>query len=425
MLELILEEWRVIYALMMFLGLIITYFQYLFPVLASMLLRSHQQYHLFNVFSDIPGNIHVFDYSIISLFRTLPEPSNFNVVWTAVPLDEAVLIRGQLPTCRLSSISIYDSEKLTSGKASVPISKDINEISQYGKFQIVIQRNSDHVGDANLPTLVGEGFNYCMISMRNYLASPGQRFITPVILRLRDGKVLREAQPLITGTAGLMTDWSHSSRNLLKIFQLSVLTTLMNTFVLSSKNAIFVSTFSILIPFSLRWLFFRFGKKSLRVMVRRITEGAINRFFLPSLETSAGASQPSSLHIYWIMEYDLTREDSELSITGKIKSANQKYWSLVVYDLHGICLSQYIFDENVHRIESSSTISTDIEYRYDIRLHSGSVGVEDSSCTYMNVSTSPRGYALLRIVHPAYESVAEYSSPQVVPVIIQGKYKNN
>lgn len=36
------------------------------------------------VTSDIPGNPHAFDNSLISCMRTLPEPSNFNVVWTGL-----------------------------------------------------------------------------------------------------------------------------------------------------------------------------------------------------------------------------------------------------------------------------------------------------------------------------------------------------
>lgn len=48
--------------------------------------------------SDIPGNPHCFDWSIISLFRTLPEPSNFNLIWTNLPVDEPFILRGKFPS---------------------------------------------------------------------------------------------------------------------------------------------------------------------------------------------------------------------------------------------------------------------------------------------------------------------------------------
>ena len=65
------------------------------PMLGAVLLRKVNFVHD-QVSSDIPGNPHAFDSCIISLFRTLPEPSNFNLVWTSVPLDKPLVVRGVL-----------------------------------------------------------------------------------------------------------------------------------------------------------------------------------------------------------------------------------------------------------------------------------------------------------------------------------------
>jgi hypothetical protein len=79
-----------------------------------------------NITSDIPGNPHCFHKCIISLFRTIPEPSNTNLVWTGLPLSEPMLIRGKTPPCRVSSISLY-------GKGSIdpPSTIDLTSDNMY------------------------------------------------------------------------------------------------------------------------------------------------------------------------------------------------------------------------------------------------------------------------------------------------------
>ena len=61
------------------------------PMLFRVLTKRFQLMHR-SVVSDIPGNIHAFDDSMISLFRTLPELSNFNIVWTNLPLHEPLIL---------------------------------------------------------------------------------------------------------------------------------------------------------------------------------------------------------------------------------------------------------------------------------------------------------------------------------------------
>lgn len=55
------------------------------PTLFAILTNTFQFAHL-RICSDIPGSTIAFHNAIISLFRTLPEPSNTNIVWTNVPL---------------------------------------------------------------------------------------------------------------------------------------------------------------------------------------------------------------------------------------------------------------------------------------------------------------------------------------------------
>ena len=99
------------------------------PRIAGIILGNVQALHRF-VTSDIPGNPHAFDDCIISLFRTLPEPSNFNIVWTSLPLGESLIIRGEVPPSRISSISIYGK-----GSSEPPSSLDIESIARSGYFQ--------------------------------------------------------------------------------------------------------------------------------------------------------------------------------------------------------------------------------------------------------------------------------------------------
>ena len=96
------------------------------PRLAGILLGSIVPSLHSAVTSDIPGNPHAFDDCIISLFRTLPEPSNFNIVWTSLPLSMPLVIRGTVPPSRVNSISLYGK-----GSSEPPSSLDLETISKY------------------------------------------------------------------------------------------------------------------------------------------------------------------------------------------------------------------------------------------------------------------------------------------------------
>jgi hypothetical protein len=106
------------------------------PRLAAILLGNLIPSLHSTVTSDIPGNPHAFDNCIISLFRTLPEPSNFNIVWTSLPLSTPLIIRGAVPPSRVNSISLYGK-----GSAEPPSSLDIEKISTYALEVFLLQRS--------------------------------------------------------------------------------------------------------------------------------------------------------------------------------------------------------------------------------------------------------------------------------------------
>ncbi|RYH05507.1 hypothetical protein EON65_44520, partial [archaeon] len=158
------------------------------------------------VTSDIPGNPHVFDFSIISLLRTMPEPNNFNLVWTKVPFKEPLLMSGPLPPGRFSSASVYG------GLGAVPESTELAEDpSNPGHFRLVILRKtSDTPG--NLPKAAGkmhklviedEKADVGMVVMRNYLVPPGTLVYTPEIKTIHTNTIVRHTQRLVAGAASV------------------------------------------------------------------------------------------------------------------------------------------------------------------------------------------------------------------------------
>lgn len=108
-----------------------------------------------------------------------------------------------------------------------------------------------------------------------------------------------------------------------------------------------------------------------------------------------------------------------IKITGKICSTNQRYWSVVVYDLYGLPIPQYVYDGNISlsclSYSESSESKDSTTYDYDIRLSSS--GSENSDdYVAIDVSKNPQGYVLFRIVHPKDDSVVPFSHPKAIIV---------
>lgn len=391
------------------------------PMLLRLLSKRVAWMHA-EVTSDIPGNPHAFDDSIISLFRTLPELNNFNIVWTSLPLSEPLLLKGSVPHARINSLSVYAPN-------AVPNSIDLAKADKRldGIFEIKIENSSTACSSNFLSTNDwGRGF----LVMRNYLVPPGTRVVTPAILRASDGTVVREAQVLTAGPPS--TALQQQSQHLTKAKKLLVTNAvflLLCKYLLnaSARSSVMMMLCAAWVAAILYKLLFIAGGRSLKKL-SSIFCPRTNELFPVALEKGAEVSQPSTMHKYWMMQLDIP-VDAALHIKGKIKPENQKYWSLTVYDEAGVPLPQFVFDENANK-----TMRSDFKGAYDfdvcITMDPDQAGINDSNGTnVIDISWRPemrKGYVLFRLVHPV-EPAAEveaYSSPSTSLRAIYGSNGN-
>ena len=298
------------------------------------LLFKYQKFHK-RVTSDILGNPHAFDNELISLYNTLPEPSNFNMVWTSIEYKEPIVIQGQLPIARLNSLSIYCRKE----GSTVPSSIDLSPLTDAkGKFEVIIAPgNADHSRfKKDITVISSSDWDRGFVCIRNYLVPDGLFVATPVISRLADGKVLRQSEVLISGPANLenifhaKTLQCQRSRYCLILFSFAINAYYSDHSALTFDfvhRTCWITCAVILITFFLSYawsqLLFVLGKQRLLKQTKFCR--AVNVFYLPSDAQAEASSQPCSLHKYWIMKYDVP-PGAELSLKTIINPADQKYW---------------------------------------------------------------------------------------------------
>jgi hypothetical protein len=373
------------------------------------ILSKKQVFHQ-TVSSDVPGNPHAIDDLIGCLFRTLPEPSNFNIVWTNVPLcDGPLVVRfgSSMPSARINSISAYTNED--GAPASLDLSRCVRKSN--GELDVVIVRNKADavsVGFAAANTLAFppsavRGF----VAMRNYLVPPGTRLVTPSIVRLRDGAVVKRAQALVAGPAACRSvDLEGKLCRCAIVFAAyTVMSALGRVYIVGFTfsadyilSALVFYACSAVVASALYQLMFLVGRRGFVRFGDTICP-EYNRFYLASLDAGSKASQPSVLHVYYIMRYDVPKGHC-LRICGQIATSGQKYWSCVIYDSYGVPIPQYVHDGNVKRIDKSGDNAKDV-YGYDICLtRDGACSVNEDSTTLVDAGAAPSGYILFRLVHP-------------------------
>lgn len=404
------------------------------PFMVRMLLKPLQFLHYY-ITSDIPGNIHAFDNAVISLFRTLPEPSNFNLVHTRVPLPtiaekDVLIVRGNFPPSRMHSLSAYGNQVEPPNSIEIfPIDDKNNEDSR--RFEIELRRNceiSTTTSSSPSSTSVLElqdHWTHLMIVMRNYLVPPGTLVDTPEIIRKSDGKVIRTSQRLIAGPCTLdVTNFRFRNRLMVAAMYHCVILA-WSTYPLSQSistqdphfmahmisHGTIMTLGGFLLAWGLRLLMFFFGK----LRLKQIPIAPLNCFGMAGLDKASSRSQPSKLHTYYFMQYAID-QNQELRISSKIDESRQKYWSLVVYDEYGIPLPQYVFDGNTnHKNRESST-----RYEVDIRLRASTPSATSSSAgiTYVELGNCTKGYIAFRLVHPKDDEIKLYSSPKAEVVSI-------
>ena len=240
--------------------------------------------------SDIPGNPHAFDDAVISLFRTLPELNNFNIVWTNLPLSEPLLMKGELPPSRINSLSIYAPD-------SVPHSIDLSKsnANSDGSLEIKIEHSKEESSSNFLSTNNWEkGF----LVMRNYLVPPGTKVVTPSIVKASDGTVVRPAQILTAGCPS--TALSMKSNIFMKLKKLLItnstcLILIRYTIGAKARMCILMLLAASLLAVVFYHLLFIAGGRSLRRLSSLFCSSK-NQLFLATLEKGSTVSQPSTLH---------------------------------------------------------------------------------------------------------------------------------
>ena len=406
--------------------------------------------------------------------RTLPEPSNFNICWTGLPLNEPLQICGELPPARINSLTIYPRASSDS-----PVTLDfhtltkINKIGRERMIDIIITPSSS----SSLFSTSNQNQNYRssilqypnhwtggFIALRNFCVPNGTRVVTPEIRRVRDGKIIRKSEILIAGITSITNKEIKKVQRVILLNLFSILFFYYQKIVNSLEFLLLIHLFGLFIGYLFYLFLFYLGKKGLIKHINQISS-IPHEFKLANIENASTASQPSQEHRYWVMKYQLKKINYDLVIQFKIKQNYQKYWSLVVYDIYGIPIQQFINIENIILIKEEKNKTTnkkneeDENQEYFITIHLTRFPPKHiESSLYINhptiqedmkriqeksseiifgygtidITKVPIGYVLFRIVHPTTNEVIQYSQPTVklatpstessIPKDVQGGY---
>ena len=406
--------------------------------------------------SDIPGNVHAFDDSVISAFRTLPEPNNFNVVYTGLDVSSDMVVRGTVPPgARFSSLSIYPApDTVGTPDELLPDSIDLSTVTVAdGSFEVTVLKgkgkgkgkgksqgtgtrdsdddSSDGSADGSASaSLNSRDWKRGYMAMRNYLVPPGTRVVTPHVETLTDALLIRRSDVAVAGPLAY-----HNARRatmqapldlVSTIIQLAVLYTLLifvaeehlnegksvilqdlvlfpkrHMVPLASEMGTVLRNFLLgaLGAYFVRCCLFASGSASLRKMVRALG-GSLNKLHKVSLEKGALVSQPSALHHYFVAEIALHKPTMQMNIDLKYDPECVKYWSVVVYDAYGLPIGNYAFDQRdvTGTPKEKGAHCTAAVTLSDLRKRDSAT--MDRSRTYIDIgSTSQGGYVILRTVN--------------------------
>lgn len=392
--------------------------------------------------------------------RTLPEPSNFNICWTGLPLHEPIRIRGELPPARINSLTIYPR-----ASSDPPATLDLETLPQTSTvgrermIDVVLtsspssspstasstskEKDSDNQlyrrGVLTYPDHWKGGF----IALRNFSVPNGTRVVTPEITRLRDGKILRKSEVLVAGITSITNVELNKVRRVLLFNLLSCFACFYFSILPTLELILTVHFMGALIGYLCSSSFFYLGMKGLAKHIQTISP-VPHELKLADIEHASTASQPSQEHRYWLMKYNTKKINYDLIIQFRIKSSYQKYWSLVVYDVYGIPIQQFVNLENViwlnknKKSEKKNEKEEEEECFISLRLTRFPPRSSDSSLVLqdqtiqddmkamtlkspnilfghstIDITSVPIGYVIFRIVHPTTSKVIEYSQPTV------------
>jgi hypothetical protein len=383
--------------------------------------------------ADNPGCIHVFDHTVISLIRTLPEPNNCNHIHTKVPLinkdddEDVVVVRGYLPTCRMNSLTVHGN--MVEVPHSIQLFPKKNaEGKETREYEVLLIRDgskyepsAEELASGTLVLKCKSDWTHAMIVMRNYLIEPGSTIYTPEASWKKSGKILRPTEKLVAGAAAVdMYAWTHRYAQKFKYFLVyNSLVCGWNSWVLTNQtdsatiaDHFFLNSLTVLggvfVAYLLRCLIFAMG----RYRMDKIMLPEPNIVRVVDLQKASQRSQPSQKHQYYMIRCHLPTPDHELKITAKIDETKQIYWSLVFYDEYGVPVPQCIFDRTVNpKNQVGSTYEIDVRLRNSSEKNNRWPEFEEG-VTHLEIGPRERkGYILIRLLHPVDEHVKEYSKP--------------
>jgi uncharacterized membrane protein len=402
--------------------------------------------------ADNPGCMHVFDHTVISLLRTLPEPNNCNHVHTKVPLinkddeEDVTVIRGFLPTCRMNSLTVHGN--MTEVPHSIQLTpKRTADGKETREYEVLLIRDGskyqpspEDLASGTLVLKCKSDWIHGMIVMRNYLIAPGSVIYTPEASWKKSGKVLRKTERLVAGAAAAdMYGWSHRHGHKLKYFlmyhclvwawnawklthpqpenEFAMISSQVTVTVADHFFVNFLVTIGgVFVGYLIRCLVFAMG----RYRMDKIMLPEPNVVRVVDMEKASQRSQPSQKHQYYMIRCHIPSSQHELKITAKIDESKQMYWSLIFYDEYGVPLPQCVFDRTVNPKNLDGG-----KYEIDIRLKNFSTENQrwpayEEGVTYLDIGPhQKKGFILMRLLHPIDEHVKEYSKPSAELILTE------
>lgn len=387
------------------------------PMVGKLIFRKVSAFHQ-DATSDIPGNPHAFDDCVISLMRTLPEPSNFNICFTGMDFSRPLIMEGAVPPAVINSITLYSRST-----PDPPVTLDISTLTLNPGQRLKVAFVPDSASDSELNNITnGEAISLLkypnhwrggFLAMRNFAVQNGTRVITPTV-STTDGTVIR---PPTSQVSGLTASKGVESKKVFRVLLFNVITfSLVSNFCqkewsLSERHVVLGG---LIVGYMLYNLLFLLGKRGLHHHLSLICPH-MHEFRRPDDGEASKVSQPSKEHRYWIMRYDLgTIGGDDVMVTVTMKSGGQKYWSLTVYDIYGVPIPQYV---NVFNTtcnpdkEGNFKISVRLTLAPQEPLTSPSAADSSTVAATVDMNPAPKGYAIFRIVHPTSAETESLSVP--------------
>jgi hypothetical protein len=291
-------------------------------------------------------------------------------------------------------------------------------------YRILLTKTPEKYKDSNEYDLIvfTHDWKRGMLCIRNYLVPPGTTVFTPRLLWKDTGVEFRPPRKVVAGPTNLHVNMGpQTARQSATIITHLLSFWAFNLFVWKNAptkfwpaSAVFtLATFIVLRV--IYWLLYCVGQRRVNEAFHRGTP-KLHTVKLVDVEGKAHDSSPSKLHRYYLMRYDVP-VGQELKIQFQVNDNHQDYWSFVCYSLYGIPLANMVYDENVIRenekIDGSYTVTLYLSNRGK-HLATNAAFHGFGRRNEIDVSSSPRGNVLNRIVHPKDEAFVAAAKPQIL-----------